>query len=391
MKKINKAIKKEEEKESLEDSYAQMVYITCVVVGNWLLGILGAAADGLVLTSIFYLAIGRIWVSIGVGFVVAILIQIVIGLSLSRAGISHFKGMSKDPDHRVLIRLMVAIALVSFGATIFFAINSDKIVRMAATANRDFKTINKYEKEPYFDAKIDSLEKKKLEMVQMYQSIYKDLMKDSVLYRGLYQPNSYSVQKAHKIASETIPSILDRYDQRIEKVRQGRSKYLSDVDKMNSKNDQEADRSIKEGEDTMIFVNVSINSLRIILILFYAFFIGRSVKERLKMKGGTIGGKASNPSFEAKEHPEAEKAPESEQPSLSEDALRRIKERIRKRLYRSFGPLGGDMLEATRADIDLLISAGERPYYVDDNNNIIYVSHSSDIDFTLEDLTIKYH
>lgn len=287
---IEKKVEAEAGKINLSDEYGPFWFVVGEVLGNWVFGFIGAAADAITLWGFLYLLTKAFWPSVFGGIIVAASIQIVLGKSVVRATKTAHRGdikSSKSKQYKGFRRQLTITALIALSmltASLFISKVSDSPVKARTEMLRDRDKINLENIRAPFLARIE--QEKEIysrDSASVWQAITRlqnDKVHDSA---GKLVTRYAHLSTINKLTNTDLVEIREHRDNAISEIKAEMKDAVYYADVENQDTDAKYDRADHMAETYVIGGNILFQILRTILLLgMTVFLVDAAVKDETK-------------------------------------------------------------------------------------------------------------
>lgn len=276
---IEKKVQAEAGKTNLVDEYGSFWFIVGEMVGNWLLGAIGAAADAFTLWGFLYLMTKSFWVSVIVAVSASAAIQIVLGRSVVRATKTAHRGDIKQghaqyKGFRRQLALMVIIVVSMLTASLFISKVSDSPIKARTEYLREKEKINLEDVRAPFLARIE--EEKKIyasDSATVWTAIERlqnDKVHDS---QGKLVTRYAHLSTINRKMNDDLPRIEKKRDEAIAAIKREMNDAVYYAEVANGDIDAKYDSRDHMAETYVVGGNILFQLLRTLLLLGMTVFL----------------------------------------------------------------------------------------------------------------------
>lgn len=285
-------VNREKSNKDLVDEYGTFWTVVAQIVGNYIFGILGAAADILVLFSIFYVATRNAVAATVAAVLLGVAIQLIYGFSLFKAAKNYFRGDYEKPGFKPMLYLTATLSILMLCATAFLSTKTDKLVFVAAEQNFELQD------ESGVNAYYDSLATVAATLYTQDRDALtveaNRLNSDKIMWKGKWTTRERSSRQAAKITGEELPALRQSYENEKALIEERRNADLLAVRSGNTAKTERFEQDVIMGGNTSIGFNLAINLLRGIIIIWFANFIVNAGKNEKESTPATSGNSVAN-------------------------------------------------------------------------------------------------
>jgi hypothetical protein len=268
---IHTKIQAEAEKKTLADEWGGFWFVTGEIVGKILLGIVGAAADLLVLLSIFYLSTRNWGLSLMTAGILSIGIQLTMGAALMRA----VKGFTRKDYERKGFKPMIFLAFIIFlvmlSLTGYLSLNTGSVVEAFTE-----ETLKLEDKEAILsgqDGAISALTAQYNSDLQALRKEAQTLDNDKIMWQGKWTVRERSSRQAAKIRGEKIPALQAAYQSNLDRLQTEKSTLRQEINEENQRRTENHEAKVEKTSSIAIGFNLIFNLVRCFILAGFMVFL----------------------------------------------------------------------------------------------------------------------
>lgn len=246
-------------------------------VGNYLLGVIGFAADFAVAFALLYSATQRTAPSVLFALAFCAAIQWGFGASVFKVTKGIKRGDFTRDAFRASIVFASFFAVLTLTISLYFSVNTDKLVEVAGKPKMQEELQDVNGVNAYYDEQVLALTQQYNSELASLQKQIKDLRNDK---NADGETRWLSLKSATKLEQTELPALKESYRKRIEQRERERVDEIALINADNANVKDAFTVNVLRGGQATKWMNVSINIIRVFLLMAFAVFVQNVSDER---------------------------------------------------------------------------------------------------------------